>query len=370
MNRVSQVEIVDNNIYYDMMIFNDTSSNVNLSFAEQREYPLFEDPTDSYKMSVIRFSTDVNLPTIIPQVAVQNNTDPNKLIYTFTMSFKTYDYQQNVIFVPQIKTASPPSILSPAIIENEYYWIYDAMSFINMLNTALVSCWNGLNTLVVAGGDVLPNTAPNIYLEMNPSSYLINLFADQNQYDNSLTNPIKLYMNTPLHSLLKAFSGLSYYGYNNLLGKDIQFTNIKNYNNLNVFSSGGVNYLVVYSEYSPVASWSPVNSVVITTSLPIVQTLTSAPNVIDSQFFSNYPVSNTEKQISDFIVETDLGQWNAGGRLTYTAQIYRYVNMLKAQPITNIQINFYWKSKRGAYYVFYLDSGGLANLKILFEKIK
>jgi hypothetical protein len=367
MNTISQVEIVDKNIYYDMQLFNNSRKSINLSFNEQRQYPIFTETTDSYKLAVIRFSVDSDLPTISPQPQIEPNADPNKLIYSFTMQYKTFIYQQYVDFVRQNMTAPIPSILNENTLESPYYWIYDAMSFINMLNTALTNCWNGLNNLVVAGGDTLPNTAPNIYLEMNPTTYIINLVADASQYNKSLTNPITLYMNTPLHSYLKAFSGLSYYGFNNLDGKDVMF-NIANYNDLNIFSNGGVNYLLTYSEYSPVASWSPVNSVVITTSLPIINTLISAPNIIDDKPFSNFPLTNNETQISDFIVETDTGQWNTGGKLTYTAQIYRYVNLEKAQPITSIQINFYWKSKRGNYYNFELDGSGSASVKLLFEK--
>lgn len=369
MNTISQVEIVDKNIYYDMQIFNNSRQSVNLSFNEQRQYPIFTEPTDSYKLAVIRFATDSDLPTIIPQVQTAPNTDPNKLIYSFTMQYKTYVYQQYVQFVRQNMTAPIPDVLNESTIESPYYWIYDAMSFINMLNTALNSCWNGLKTLVVAGGDALPNTNPNIYFEMNPTTYIINLVADAQQYDYNLTNYVKLYMNTPLHTYLKAFAGLSYYGFNNQDGKDVMF-NITNYNNLNTFTNGGINYLLTYSEYSPVATWSPVNSVVITTSLPIISTLISAPNIIDDQFFSNYPLSNNEKQISDFIVETETGQWNSGGKLTYTAQIYRYVNLEKSQPITSIQINFYWKSKRGQYFNFELDGSGTASVKLMFEKMK
>ncbi|HEY9705360.1 MAG TPA: phage minor capsid protein [Allocoleopsis sp.] len=369
MNTISQVEIVDKNIYYDMQIFNNTRQALNLSFNEQRQYPLFTEPSDHYKLAIARFSVDSDLPTIAPQPMLAPNTDPNKLIYSWTMQYKTYIYQQYVQFVPQNMNVSAPAVLDNSTVENQYYWIYDAMSFINMLNTALNSCWNGLKALVIAGGDTLPNTNPNIYLEMNPTTYVINLVADQLQYDNTLTNYIKVYMNTPLHTYLKAFSGLSYYGYNNANGKDVMF-NITNYNNLNKFTNAGVNYYMIYSEYSTVSTWSPVNSVVITSSLPVVSTLISPPSVIDEGFISNFPINSDERQVSDFIVETDIGQWNAGGKITYTAQIYRYISMEKAGTINQIQLNFYWKSKRGNYYNFELDGSGCASIKLLFEKIK
>lgn len=365
---ISQVEIVDKNIYYDMQIFNNSRQGVKLSFNEQRQYPILDGDTSNYKMAVIRFSVDSNLPTIIPQVMLSPNTDPNKLIYSFTMNYKTFNYQQYVQFVPQNLSQPVPTSLDNSIIESPYYWIYDGMSFINMLNNALISCWNGLKALVIAGGDTLPNSNPNIYLEMNPVTYIINLVADTLQYNNTLSNYIKVYMNTPLHSLLKAFSGLSFYGYNNVLGKDVMF-NISNYNNLNVYTNSGINYLLTYSEYSPISSWSPVNSIVITSSLPVVNTLISPPNVIDDNFYSNFAIETNEKQVSDFIVETPLNI-NDSGKITYNAQIYRYINLESSNSLTQILLNFFWKSKRGNYYEFILDASGLASVKLLFEKMK
>ncbi len=362
------VSIIDNTIYYDMQIFNNSSSSVNLSFTEQRQYPIFNESTDNYKMSVIRFSADSDLPTLIPQVQTLPNTNPNLLIYSFTMVYKTYEFRQYVEFVPQVLSVSPPSIINNTSVESPYYWLYDGGSFINMLNTALVNCWNGLSALVVAGGDSMLHTSPSIYYEMNPVTYIIHLCADATQYDNALTNPISLYVNTPLHSMLKAFAGYSYYGFNNQNGKDVKF-NITNYNNLNVYTNSGINYLMIYSEYSSIQSWSPVNSIVITTNLPVVSTLISAPNIIDDQFYSNFPIANNEKQISDFIYNVDTNI-NSSGAISYTSQIYRYVNLEKSAPITQLQISFYWKSKRGNYFNFELDNSGCASIKLMFERIR
>jgi hypothetical protein len=284
------------------------------------------------------------------------------------MVYKTYVYQQYVTFISQNKKVSPPTILNNNALENPYYWLYDASSFINLLNTALVDCWNGLNALVISGGDSLNNNECNAYFEMNPVTYIINLCCDSTQYDLiNNPNPIKLYMNTATHGYLKSFSNLMYNGYENDNGLDIQF-NITLYNNLNIFTNNNVTYLMTYSEYSPVGSWNITSSVCITGSLPIVTTITALPHVIDSSAFSFVPSNNTERQLSDFVMDGD--NYNTTGKILYLPQIYRYVNLMGSKSIDNIQLNFWFKTKLGNLFNFTLDSGSNATIKLLFEQIK
>jgi hypothetical protein len=158
-----------------------------------------------------------------------------------------------------------------------------------------------------------------------------------------------------------------YNGFNNLNGLDLLF-NIKNYNNLNIFTNNNVTYLMTYSEYSPVASWNMINSIVITSSLPIVNTIITNPHIIDNSPYSFVPSNNSEAQISDFIV--DGLNYNSTGKILYVPQIYRYVNLNGSKGISNILLNFWYKTRLGIYNNFNLDSGGVASVKILFEQIK
>jgi len=108
-------------------------------------------------------------------------------------------------------------------IENPYYWLNDAQSFIDIVNTGLSDCWNGLNALVIASGDSLNNSSANINIDMNPTTYIMTLNADVLQYDQSgsVANPISVYMNSELHTYLKPLR-TNNAGYNNLLGQDVQ----------------------------------------------------------------------------------------------------------------------------------------------------
>jgi len=364
------------NIYYDLQVYNNTNSSQSLQFFEKRNQKFLgseKSPVSSYSVAVIRFCIDSNLPFMSLEPIIEGgNTDPNKLVYSFTMTYKNYLFQQYLTFVPENTNINPPT-LSIQNIENSYYWLYDAQSFIDIVNTALSNCWDSLNTLVIAGGDSLNNNAPNINIEMNPTSYIMSLNADISQYDQSgsLANPISVYMNSELHTYLKPLRSI-FSGYNNTIGRDVQLI-IRNNNNSNIYvGSGGVNFIQSYCEYSVGGVWNMVDTVLMTTDLPIVSSYVSAPNINEPFFLSSVPLSNTEKQLSDFnFGGSDVGNATlTGGQISYTPTAqYRYVSLDIASPLDSIFINFQWKSKRGNYYQYTLDVSQNASVKLLFTKI-
>jgi hypothetical protein len=364
------------NIYYDLQVYNNTNSAQNLSFFEKRsQYFLGGDktPVSAYSVAVIRFCIDSNLPFMTLEPLIDGvNTDVNKLVYSFTMTYKTYVFQQYLTFIPQNTNLTAPP-LSNQNIEAPYYWLYDAQSFIDIVNTGLVNCWNGLNALVIAGGDTLNNNAPNINIEMNPTTYIMTLNADIAQYDQSgsLVNPISVYINSELHTYLKPLRG-TYGGYSNTLGRDVLLT-IKNNNNTNIYTgSNGVNYIQSYTEYSVGGVWNMVDVVTVNTSLPILSAYISAPNINEPFFLSSVALSNTEKQLSDFnFGGYDVGNATlTGGQIAYTPTAqYRYISLDNASPLDTVFISFGWKSKRGNYYAYSLDVSQSASIKLLFSKL-
>jgi hypothetical protein len=49
---------------------------------------------------------------------------------------------------------------------------------------------------------------------------------------------------------------------------------------------------------------------------------------------------------------------------------YRRISLTSNRPINNIDIQVFWRNKRGELKPFYVWSGGSASIKILFEKKK
>ena len=216
-------------IYYDLSVINNQYSTAtpppNLSFTDTRVSPILKNPSEYY-CSVVRFSVDTpSLPIFIPQVQVSlSAASQDNLIYSFSMSYKTFNYQQYVQYVPQDSSQPIPVLpLTFQDLSNSYYYVYSAQYWIQLLNVALLSCYNGLKALVVAAGQVLPsNYAP--YLDWNIDNTTAILVADQAGYANTLANPINVFCNTPMFALFPSFQ-YKILGINNLIafGKNYQF---------------------------------------------------------------------------------------------------------------------------------------------------
>ena len=256
-------------IYYDLDIINNDTTGTNppqiLRFTEIRNSPYLMSP-ENYFVSVARFTLQTpSLPVWIPQAQI-GQADPNLTIYSFTLKYKTYEYQQYIRYVPSDLSQPLPS---PPIdfqdLETAYYFVYTYQTAISMFNTALTSAVLGLKALVIAGGDLLPSlNAP--FFEFDPNALLCILNADEAGYSNNLLNDIKIFANAPCFTLFSTFQAI-YYGYAQIVkGKNFQFV-VKNINDTNVLTLPTYNALQMYQEESTSALWCPIQSIVFTTAL-------------------------------------------------------------------------------------------------------
>jgi hypothetical protein len=129
--------------YYTLSLVNpardDATDEFPVVYNETRNSPFLNDP-QSYYASIVRFScTTPLLPILIPAM---KDTVTNQTHYSVTMHHPGLNggvpvrqyvyYQSSTPFLP--KTAV------------EYYYIYQPIQFINMVNQALAICWEGLGT--------------------------------------------------------------------------------------------------------------------------------------------------------------------------------------------------------------------------------
>jgi hypothetical protein len=289
----------------------------------------------------------------------------------------TYEFQQFVIFVPQDLSQPDPVQVNgnwqTPISGIKYYYINTFQKFLQMINTALSSCYDGLNSLVIGAGGALPTTNKPFF-EIDPYNFNLLLNADQLGYAETLANPIKIYMNNSCFTLFSGFQTINY-------GSNSSITNGKNYL-LNIYATPSNSNIYIYPTYnaiqmygegqSTVALWNPVQKIVFTTSglLPVVST--STPNPIpfgsDSNQVSTGNVANIENILTDFIVPFD----NAN---TYKPQIhfqtsgpFRFQDLFSTGPLNAIQLNIFWGDRFGNLYPFELKQGGFGSVKLLFQR--
>jgi hypothetical protein len=127
-------------------------------------------------------------------------------------------------------------------------------------------------------------------------------------------------------------------------------------------------YTQMFQEFSTIDTWSPVASIVFTSNtLPIISNQLSAPLIFNNGQTSTGIGNNANfaQVITDFVTNQQVFKPNI--LYTPTAE-YRRIDMTGNTPLTNIDINVYWRDKLGQLIPFLLASGATATIKFLFEK--
>ena len=354
-------------VYLDIGVVNADDGSLGLSpsplrFSEARQKPIITDPS-SYFMSLIRFHIDTTmLPAMIPTIML-GQSDVNKTIYSFTLSFRGTDFQQYIEFAPQdLTTATPAPPLTSQDIASGYYNISSFQYFVRLCNIALASCHSGLKKKSVVG---LPTDNPP-YLLYDPASNEIIFMLDQAGYDNSLVGPIQLYFNTPCYNLFCSFQTqtMSYADPN---GKNYLLI-AQNENDTNLSIMNNYTAIQCYQEYASTSTWSCVQSIVICSStLPINGTMQSQTSINGSLPTINYSGGISVPVISDFEVALDNGL-DYKPSINYSPFIFRMIDLVGHQELTNLSIEVFWKDNNSNMYPLLIPANSNCNLKILFRK--
>ena len=374
------------NVYYDVTITNLETINQNppsLYFNETRNTPFVYDP-ESYYLSIIRFTLDTpTLPVFIP-IIQPNQANRDLTIYSVTLSYTdpvtliTYNEQTFVTFVQQIfgvVVPAPPSQTNDGLQNNQtgYYEVLNYQYWIQLINDTFVTCFTALNAQVVAGGGTLPSTnAPSMAWDTTTNTAI--LTAEQVGYDTSIPNPIEIYMNPAMYQIFSSFPVIIKGSVDILFGKNIQII-MDGFGGANVVkfpptapSASQYDALQVVQEYSTIALWTPITSIVFTSNtLPVVPANISAPLLfVNGQIYSNGGNnSNISQVVTDFV--SDDGIYKPNIVYTPSAQ-YRLINLVGNTPIYNLDLNVYWKSRTGVLQPFKLSSGSTATIKLLFTR--
>lgn len=360
-------------IYYNLgMINNDTigSAPVPLVFNEIRSSPFLQMPQDYY-MSVVRFSMQTStLPVMVPQVML-GQPDETKLIYSITLTYQTFEYQQYVEYIPYDLTQPQPR---PPVefqdLESDYYFVYSYQHWIYMVNQTFISAYNGLKALILADdvNAVLPTIYPP-FMEFDPVNLLPILDTDELGYAATLASPIGIYFNKPMHTLFSSFPYIKY-GFQVPGGKNFKL-DIHNNNGMNVINLANYNALQTYAEYSCAGLWNPINALVFTTSLlPIVPELISVPRIFNSEsdLFNTGNNNNIQPVLTDFIVPfSPTNTYKPTIDYTPSGE-YRLADLYGTNPLSALQMSVFWKDHFGNLHPFILGSGCSASVKIMFRR--
>ena len=359
-------------IYYDIQMTNFQSSGATsqpMRFSETRNNPIIKNAGD-YQLSIVRFQLDTySLPTFIADIEPSPNTDPHKMIETITMEYNngsiTTEGPTNLTWIPTNKHIVIPS--APAPVQDaltEYYYGNSFRHYCDIINNTFETLTASLKISV---GSVLDDLiAPKMI--WNDDKQTAEIIAQQEFFDWNNTNVVNIYFNRALYGKLTSLPALKTYGASD--GKIYKIYMKSDYNTkvLSLKPDGitGQNFIKTSQEYSTISNWTPVSSLVFTTStLPIYATQLSEALVYNDGSALNTNIAQNFSQVISDMATNDLCY---KPNLIYSPSAEnRYIDMFGNNDISNIDINVFWKDQKGNLMPFYLQSGASASIKILFK---
>ena len=365
----------DTHVYMDLQIVNNNQNNNEpppvLRFEETRNSPFLAGDSADYFVSILRFSvqTGNELPVFIPSIETgENQMDINRTVYSITVQLANGESRTvPLIWIPWDLDAPRPS--APVLkqdITTRYYYMTNYTHFVAMMNNALGNVWMSF-----------PNTSINTipFIDFDPDTCKFNMNLERTQPGRR-----RIFFNTRLYELLSSFPA-RFHGDQGDLNYELMFMNTRETNVRPIFNGVAANqqptvqnyFIQLFQEIATVSLWSPVSSIVFTTSLlPIKSTNTSPPRVFnDSSVGSTSLISsgspNLANIITDFVVPISATNQYRPDMLFKVESEYRLVDMYSMPNLNRIDISVWWQSVYGDLIPLHLQPGCNASLKILFR---
>jgi hypothetical protein len=330
----------NDDVYVDLLLTNSIQSNANnrvaVSFMQNSSQPILKS-TNGYKLSIIRFSLNTEtLPIFIP---VMKDTSKVDTIYSITMQYNGISFQQFMQFEPQNLNPTDP---------DEYFYVYSYQYLIYLVNKCLSSCFNGLMSQLTSA---IPTNSPIMSFDNNTQKCAVSFNSTYYGYNES--NKINIYMNNAMYTL---FASLPAMVLNNSNGMNYQLNNL-------ISSDPDL----VVQDYSTVAIWNPISSVIFTSNLlPIYQSQTPPVQIYtDSTLKNSSSTYNFLNILTDFVGD-DL---DFVPYIQYAPSIYRFLSVKQNTEIRNIDLQVYWNNRyTGELKKLYLGVGGTCSVKLFLTK--
>ena len=371
-------------IYYNVSIpHNDlisvAGSPTPANFSEARDEPLFKGKPCEWNMSVIRFTVPTSyIP--IQYFPVEEDlitpANPNKSIYSITLTYLGVDYVQNLEWITQdngVPVPPPPTGVTEREFQYnptylEYYALYSLNHFCALINNAINTCFT-TNVLPLLPAPPVGTAYASPYFSYDGSDRLFTLHT-QNTFLDTTVNNVELWMNTYLNENFDTSFDVAYEPFTAPLGKNVRYVILDRGIQKKIADATAPDGFIYQQEqeFDSTGQIQSFTSLVIrSTSLPINnEALTLQPRA--GQRNGSGIGSGSESIISDFEVDLGTGR-NLKSFLHYnpTAE-YRRINMNGETPIQRIDISILWKDNYDNLYPVLIPAHDIATIKILFEE--
>jgi hypothetical protein len=365
-------------IYYDITMASTlTRDNVlndpPVRFSESRT-EAFIDDCSKYNLAIIRFTMDgcgTDLPMWLPQIMTDDlqatlpsysGYDPNKTIYCVSLSASVDGVDASF----SVYLEWTPEVVGISTGAPQYYYCSSYAHFCDMFNTAVLSAYNNVKEQV--GGSVTTRVP---FLTYSGASNLFTLYCDSFGFapDNTGNESWNMYFDVNLYQLLNSFQTV--YTPNTTLVSPLAYQVVIKNSVLNTITNAYTNYYAITQDFpSTDASWSPVQSIVFTTTLlPVIPEQTGAPILITDSNSTGITssVANFQNVITDIAIAVARSS-DYKGFIEYVPTPYRMIPLSDAKmEIRQFDINVNWKDRSGVLRPLTMSNNACVSLKLLFR---
>lgn len=365
-----------NNIYVNLILQNEDplQPTINPVFPATKDYNLDESivlkASDYYlqveSMTCSLTNVPVFIPDIQPNIAPWFNTDINKTIYSFTMSYGgIFSDQTFVTFIPQGQNVYVAPLNPFQDRTTTYYQIFTYTVIVEMLNFALIECFNNLSSKITLPPGSIP---PFFYFDEVQNKFC--LVAQKIPYDNNLPSPIDIYCNYQLYEIINSIPFIyipNQDGVSPVPGVTFKLIVEDQENNSiafpNIVDPAG-DYYVMKQNSSSIASLFPLKSLYISTNnIPIAPQISPLKPTEESRAPNRVNKSKILLDIEPVI----LGDLIAGRNyIQYRAQTNQYIDLLSDNQIDSLDVSIFWRDRFGNPYQIYLNYNQPANIRLIF----
>ena len=414
-------------VYYNGTIINndtrafDVGADPSIRFQETRDVPIINDAS-KYNFSIVRFTmngANKDLPLFIPVIrtgAANPLNNVNLTIYSLTIRLRvrytrsavvyesTFERTEPLIWTPETTDTGLAPVPAASTcqtgqdISTRYYWCYTYSHWMSIFRTAAIDAIASIQTdfdsfWATSGA---PGAAPTLQtkppnITFNPTNGLFTLYCDaysfgealclspyQQSLNPSFANNIEvatLYFNNNLYGMYSNFDNI--YVNDGEKTNEIVVPNVIGQNLTTLtdpYTGAATSYYLVQQDYESTSTlWSPIESIVFTsTLLPLVFEQTADPVRFgegnDNGFASGRPA------FSPIITDVALTNENANSYRSFiqyapTAE-YRLASFHRSkQAINSIDIQVYYKNRLdGKLYPIQMFNGSSVSVKIMFRR--
>lgn len=330
-----------NHIYYDVSYLNNTTLPQPVTLLDNRSTPLVKNPK-AYHLSVVRFT----IPTSYIPIFIWPESSGNAANNTF-YSVTINSSQVFLVYVPQNTLTTNDA---------NFRFVYSYQQFVDAINVAL-------NAAFIAATPAGTTTPP--YMIFDPATGLFSIIAEAAYASHQIC------FNQNLYAFFDNFDSKRF-GYNQVLGRDVQIYIKNNGNNDHDGHPPGYPLVVggsyiMTQEYDSTYLWNDARSVVFTSStLPVADEALNVSNTSSQTTQSTY-----RKILTDFEFSINPGSVATSTLRSYvqyhpTAE-YRLINLISESAIYTVDIQVYFQTKDLRLYPLYINPGESATIKILFR---